>query len=194
MEDNNNFPKDLPVEEEDNEKINEDDLFINKYNKIKPQVKTISLNEVIEFSLLKKPKSRKSKKQNNHKVIKNDKKKTNTPKNNEPKKKNKRIKYKFSVRKLKREEVISILSKNKRNIIENNIIKKEKELLRCFKSPSKDFSCLKSVSNELKCIKSTNLNNGNNKYYEQFDDKYSPKYYSNLYTPTKKNKNKSFYN
>ena len=73
MENNNNFPKDLPVEEEDNEIINEDDLFINKYIKIKPQVKKISLNEVIEFSLLKKPKSRKSKKQNkkkqnNHKV------------------------------------------------------------------------------------------------------------------------------
>ena len=68
MENNNNFQNDLPVEEEDNEIINEDDLFINKYNKIKPQVKKISLNEVIEFSLLKKPKSRKSKKQNNHKV------------------------------------------------------------------------------------------------------------------------------
>ncbi len=58
----------MPVEEEDNEIINEDDLFLNKYNNINPQVKKISLNEVIEFSLLKKPKSRKSKKQNNHKV------------------------------------------------------------------------------------------------------------------------------
>ena len=68
MEDNNNFPKDLPVEEEDNEIINEDDLFINKYNKIKPQVKTISLNEVIEFSHIKNIKSRKLNKQNNNKI------------------------------------------------------------------------------------------------------------------------------
>ena len=179
---NNNFPNNISINENiDNPIINEKDTFEYKYNKIKPKVKTLSINEIKNFSYFnkrtkrnytmfnkinkkKEEKKEKKKKKTFNKNIKKEYKKDN---NNKLIKNNLTSNYNFLVRKLSRDEYFSIINNTKKKPIE-----KEEKIISCIKSipGSNKISCLKTISD--KCIKSTG-----NKYNENFDD-YSPKYYN----------------
>ena len=176
----NNFPKNISINENiDNDIINEEETFEYKYNQIKPKVKTISIKEVIQYSVFKKRKKlynipikiNEKKEEKKEKNIDENNIKRKFKKNNDDKliKTNTNSQYNFLVRKISRDEYFYIINKKNKNSIQ----KEEKKNNSCIKSveESNTSLCIKSISD--KCIKSTR-NQNNNDFYN-----YSPKYYHN---------------
>ena len=176
----NNFPKNISINENiDNDIINEEETFEYKYNQIKPKVKTISIKEVIQYSVFKKRKKlynipikiNEKKEEKKEKNIDENNIKRKFKKNNDDKliKTNTNSKFNFLVRKISRDEYFYIINKKNKKSIQ----KEEKKNNSCIKSveESNTSLCIKSISD--KCIKSTR-NQNNNDFYN-----YSPKYYHN---------------
>ena len=177
----NNFPKNISINENiDNDIINEEETFEYKYNQIKPKVKTISIKEVIQYSVFKKRKKlynipikiNEKKEKKKEKNIDENNIKRKFKKNNDDKliKTNTNSKFNFLVRKISRDEYFYIINKKNKKSIQKE---EKKNNNSCIKSveESNTSLCIKSISD--KCIKSTR-NQNNNDFYN-----YSPKYYHN---------------